>query len=441
MFKVNQLDHLYSSADAVVAREKTPYYKAYKIIESYVKTHDLLIGGQFAINAHLEITVEKSVAYQIYGKNPFKHANNLANELAELTKYTFMKTQLAYAEFIIYINDQPVVFIYNIDVYKGLDLIKLMKPVEINGTKYIPAEILLIEQYRRLYSPNHASDWEDILGKTIKLTEQIRTVKKGGDEKNLSKKSDSDLKLFKNSITDAIIKEYLCDNDSLVLIGQYATNHILGESSSTGQLQIITGNSVEAEYTKVQQLIHKITNSTMPVHYKTHKLKIITDFRISRLIVYIGESIPILHIFNSGSFELIPFNTVPAKFDLYDKKMDLSKNKIQIANPFVVCRFLLIDFWTMKIICNLGSANENYAKKILQDIHNQINLIIAKLQTDEWSKLINSGDVMGIFQLDDYIGIYENESSAKKVQSKESRYHAPYQPYKQKLQTGEYRKI
>jgi hypothetical protein len=58
-----------------------------------------------------------------------------------------------------------------------------------------------------------------------------------------------------------------------------------------------------------------------------------------------------MYIYNSAQYDLIPFNL--ARYE---------KNKIQVGNPFVLLRFLLIDYWTLRIIKLLNYIDEKFYK-------------------------------------------------------------------------------
>ena len=82
---------------------------------------------------------------------------------------------------------------------------------------------------------------------------------------------------------------------------------------------------------------------------KEQSLKITNDDRILRNTIYITNTNAsksekaIIDIFNSASYELIPYN----KLSVYSgsKKQSI----VNIGNPYVIMRFLLIDYWTIRI--------------------------------------------------------------------------------------------
>ena len=83
----------------VVKSERDQYSLVWKTIEEYCRKHHLIVSNKYVLvddtNAHTNVYAKN---FNIYTSNPFRHANNLCNEIhSKMSKdpnviYTRMKT-------------------------------------------------------------------------------------------------------------------------------------------------------------------------------------------------------------------------------------------------------------------------------------------------------------------------------------------------------------
>jgi len=181
------------------------------------------------------------------------------------------------------------------------------------------------------------------------------------------------------------------------------------------------------------------------------------DYRIKRTIIRMGENQKeILYIYNSAEFELIPFNEIT----------DDKNNIIQIGNPFVLMRFMLIDLWMVRLISNLGGIDPAYALQRQQSILKKLIDLRTMISSQESTTLYNDEQItdiadnyftgtneLRVFQdtcseAEDiekhqcnYIGQYQNEVVSMKLLAKQSDRFVDYIPEDYKKRTGQYRVI
>jgi hypothetical protein len=187
------------------------------------------------------------------------------------------------------------------------------------------------------------------------------------------------------------------------------------------------------------------------------------DFRMTRTTIKIGADAAqkeVMYIYNSASFDLIPFNTITNSPSAGQKSI-----KVQVGNPFVLMRFLLIDLWMIRWVREMKKVNEFYAKK---RIHNILSLIVnlrgvmtASAARPEGIKdasaaahpegikefvtirddlCANEDTPLSIFQRTRYIGTYVDESvTIRQKQMHTDKRYADYYPQSYYFKNKSYR--
>ena len=119
-------------------------------------------------------------------------------------------------------------------------------------------------------------------------------------------------------------------------------------------------------------------------------LQFVGNNRLKRLTVYVGKSpkTPIMDIFNSGQYELIPYTEGP--------------NGTKIGVPYCALRFRLIDFWTVKVLLVQGNIVHGYAQNLASIISGDYMKILKRDQPDKYL----------------YVGKFEDAEIAVKRQGK-----------------------
>lgn len=444
--KINIVPHLIKEAEKfIIENDRMLYSDFLKITELYCEENSILIGGKVGIDLLISQPITKeSFFYELYTDDTYNHAKKLTDRLYSDShtphidkKYIVLRTDIRNREFTININTRSVIKIYNLDKYRNIRLIKLMGPPSRKGyfsdkfIKCISEEIQLIEIYRTLYSPIKVAQWNDYLryekelylaiksNVARKVTEKIEELNL--DLEFLGALDNSAKNKWKSHIENTIIDKIVRKSNN-VLIGDYAINCSLDISSKNTnvRLQLISEESIDNFVKQIERALkdEKISGT---VSYIRYNLNILTDFQILKYTIYVTSDknqIPILDFFNSSSFELIPFAKGKDTF-----------TDIKLGNLFVLLRFKFIDLWVMRLILNIGTDNINFLRDKIKDMLDQINKLrtcISKKQKEE------------LFQLKNYVGVYINETVAKKkLIIERGEKFAPYYPAKNKITVAE----
>ena len=446
---------LTESLDLVMTHDRMLYADFMTAIEKFCTDNNVLIGGKIGLDMLVGNPITKdSFIYDIYfqSANPFLLARSLADTLHQVraphinSKYVVLMTNIRNQEFTININTRSIVKINNIGRYRGVDLGDLMQPMLAKGyfteheLKCVPNDMQLIEVYRILYSPNKTALWPDYIKYATNLLPKLleslrdsnndRSLVEGKGEDNMIDDNESDdgpsgddedpieggrgddsTNHSRNVVINDAIIHNLIANSNNILIGDYAIDMLYKLSTSGNmRLQMISSDDVDELAARIEKIIAPIVHRTV-THVKYH-LSILYDFRLTKHIIYLVDKtqIPLIDIFNSTSFELIPF---------------ITHKKIRVGNPFVLSRFKLLDIWTLKIISKLSGNIPQY--KHIESNAKQLE-IVGKVIGDT---LDSAADVNILFPVCDYMGTYVAETVAKKKLVKNLKEHfGPYYPGK-----------
>jgi len=265
-----------------------------------------------------------------------------------------------------------------------------------------------------------------------------------GGEVNLSSKD------IRQKVQMTIIKKFVVNNPNCVLIGEHAFYTEDLQSEGTGiksfVVQVISSNSPEDDFKEIGKIL-TAELGVIPISKHSRIIHIMQDFRLFRTAIKLGdeksgESKEAIYIYNSAKYDLIPFNRF-----LYKEKSKV--DFIQIGNPFVLMRFLLIDFWIIRWIFASGGINENYSQLRLNAIKEKILLLRSKLSESKDITTISDNCILGdssmrIFQenTEDYLGYYENEEISQKEKAKDvTKKYYDYYPQEYFNRNSEYRSI
>jgi len=266
-----------------------------------------------------------------------------------------------------------------------------------------------------------------------------QSAKTGRAEENFISKT------TREKIQTTLLKNFVQDNSHCILVGEHAFFSIDGQSEvKSFIIQIISDRSIEEDFKDITKILFRDVSPHIPIAKFTRGLHIMQDFRLSRTAIKIGdaksgEQKEIMYIYNSSRYDLIPFNRL----------LSSSANFIQIGNPFVLIRFLLIDFWIIKWIFASGGINEQYSKLRLDSIREKILLLRSRLSSGKDFTTINNQYVLNnstvrVFQDNstEYMGFYENEDISQKEKAKDlSRKYYDYYPQDYFAKNNEYRNI
>ena len=269
-------------------------------IELYIKKHALLVS------------IKSNGSYNIYKRFIFKHANNLANELSELTKYVILYTKIVNKVFWLRIDGVIQVYFYDLDTI----LNQFIKPIKENNFLIYPPEFELINIYRNLYNPVYYEDWESLTIDENKLYKYL-----------LKRKS---IVVGSSDIPTGNIHQLLLQfikRKDIILLGDNAIKLSRNQKIHTGKIQLIT-NDIK----RVSSLLMDILkyNDYKPKLSK-YNVELLTEPRLRKFTIRVNKHI--IELFNTAQFELVPYHTI---------------NKVNIGDVNVLSAFALIDIWLIK---------------------------------------------------------------------------------------------
>lgn len=412
----NYIDNLSQESENERKKLIDKYSDIKKEILGYCSKYDIIISEpNLLIDKEY---IKNMLTFNLYTSHPFKHANNLSNELVKYTTDVVMQTKISHQEFIIRLDSQiiPIINFYKLQKIdsdsKGSKQSSITSSdINIGGYNLLllPPHTELMYIYRKLYSSSYANKWEDLLELEDDIFKSmIDKTKLTPEQVNLSiKATDSppSLKL------KTIIFNKWCKDKNIVIIGYWAINllniNILSEENRDKmhheRLQIISPNPIKNDMLSLELLLAK--EMKYKLTYTTNNVDIPHDFRLKKHSIWAvnpSGKFCIMEIYNSAEYELIPYSDI-----------SYLNGHIKIGNPFVLLRFLFIVYWTIEFIMSIGKLPEQIGNDKLIDI-----IKLARILRID----INNGFGKT------FIGSYEDENIADKIRQIESPSHFPYMP-------------
>lgn len=303
----------------------------------------------------------------VYTTNAIKLATYISNRIHDnFGKYVSMSATLPNQEYSIMYNMRRLLTIYQIEKYKKLKISVLFSTEKINKIQYFPPNVELIDIYHKLYLPQYNESWKE-------LKRKKQTYKKivGGVCVPCKKKRQIDI----NNIKSLFVR--FLHNTTYVLIGEWAYNLYNKKSiSSDANISIISENDVSVDYANISSFMKSLT--MYGIYYKKRKLYIPKDRRLIKHTFYIkfndginASDKPFLDIYNSASYELIPYT-----------QHTINDINVKIANTYVLLRFLYIDLWLINLVDNLVKTDKTKMKINKSHIKKLITLIQKQKQDD-----------------------------------------------------------
>ncbi len=430
--RVNTIDQLKERAEVFVLENDRMLYAPFlSCVEQFCHDEQVLIGGDVGVDllvhaddphieAHHKPTLKLNkdqFVWDLYASDAYRCARKLADALAQVksphvpARTVALQTNIKHREFTMYVNTRVLLRIYAMERYRGVDLASLAGTARVTGAltgvsiASISAEMHLIQLYRRLYSPSMISSAVD----NLMMEASLFSIMRAG-----SIPSESVIGAAESKHTDKIIAHIAADTNT-VFIGAFA---IRGDKS---RLQVIT-NDVDVLYSAISRIVP----GTRLVKYN---LGIVGDFQLTKHTVYASggghngnhnnnntnAQSPLMDIFNSAQYEMIPFVAKAVR-----------GHNIRAAGPWVLLRYLFIDIWVLKMVGTISGDSAAYQSKI-----------------DHGMGLINEvrvsalADLPSTFQLNNYIGIFMDETIAKKKMIRDTGDRFPtYYPAKGSEKTG-----
>lgn len=454
MFAVDQVGLIMDKMEAHMYKERLRYHDICELIEEYISNHSsevktsgknsdprIIVGGSMGVNLLLgRERTHRDFQYLLYTENSLIHANDLTNEIAQCItnlpddsniKHIIvkLKSSIPDIKYDIYVDNRPMITIFTLrsDPVKAYNLLEPVEVKSFDGKRkllVLSPETHLLDVYRILSSPADVGSWEETLIDEEHLFELLkgRLAILGGsafeDSKAITQEE-------RTRVENALLEHYIMDNNNVVLLGEHAFKLIAASDSqysfgnidfsagkfmSSNVLNVISNQTGDELLNNIKKVVQKAMGREIPVTAQTRSTNVMQDFRLTRTTIKIGaenEQKEIMYVYNSAFFDLVPFNTL---------KQSNGSKSIQIANPFVLMRFLLVDLWMIRWVREMGKINEFFAKK---RTHNILSLILGlrHAMTEKAGRgleiaddlFANNDSPLNVFQRSRYIGIYVDE--------------------------------
>ena len=424
LLKSGFLDRIKESAIDTIKSDRDKFKQVFSIIEDYCIKHKIIISNKWVLTDSqnsLQALMDKS--YKLYVAGPFKHANNLINQLhKELTENKnikaqtlILKTAKEQEEFTITYDTRVIATVYKLQKHKTVDSIDIIKPTAVGKLLYMPAEIELIDVYHNLYC---MTDYKDNLVAEETLYNKVVERKEAGilggaNCKELKKE-------FLESLKVTLVKDWLVKKKNTVLVGSWAYDWLLFRESLCAdieKIQIISQYTAEELLSDLQRYIGGLAKVTITM--REQELHIPKDFRTNRYTYYISihsergtTDKPFLDLFNCADFEAIPCYQLDG---------------IYLANQWVILRFLFIDLWIIRVVKNLGLLSEQILNKKIDHLWKLIIFFRSKDYPKE--------------EFLEFIGIFRDYSIDKKLAALGEKHFQPYYPETSIKQFKKYRDL
>jgi hypothetical protein len=451
-------------AKATAIKDRMQYIKFIEAGEKFAADHGLIIGGSAATRLLLGSEPDiNDFQYNLFSDSIVTHARELSNTLYALDPqglghYTTVLTKIIKYLLTILVDGRELFILTALTTYRGIKTSDVLIPSEClaqfakneDGTplKLLCAgpEIQLISIYNSLCNPLNASKWSELLLNEsklrlifnqevkLKIETAINRIEGGrqGDPANIH--------FYK------ILRDNYANGPGRVFIGPAAIEILTGKKvPGSERLQVITTGQLDGDAQEILDLAQSI-GITISWKIDDPKLPLISHIR--RMTIHVikdEQKEPILDVYNSAAFDLIPYFIVSPTSQIkrqlsatHGKRVANKKHtrsaqqdlgpplSLKIGTPFVLMRYRLIDLWIIQILMKMGVININYAKIVLNNIVSGYN--IAALHYE--SLLVDDTEAVAIkvLPMTTYIGRLENPELVIKRASKiltKTKFHPP----------------
>jgi len=417
---VDYVNTIKSSSDSEKRKLVQVHKDIHKIIVNYCLKNDIIVSDPETL---VNRDRSKKLSFDLYSPYPFKHAILLSNELINITKFVEMRTCISRKEFIIYVNLIQLIKMYDLPYIKkeGKD-VKFINTLSCSvgdvKLQFLSPEIELMDIYHKLYIPTQVEEWGALLQLEEELFSCYQTYMTPKKTKRSSYTNKSLIKLKQNILNNWCSISHTSD---IIVIGYWA--YMLYDSKNeqfkNERLQVISANTIDNDILTLETLVTNYSHAayegkpSYQISYTQQNVNIPKDFRIQKHAISIikdGKNITIMEIYNSSSFELIPF----VDSTILGKK---TTDGVKVGNPFVLLRYYLIDYWLLHYITALGKMPLNVCDDKLGNIMKCIEYMRTKIN-------------MGFGK--NYIGQFIDEQIADKLRRLDTERHAPYLPFVKK---------
>jgi hypothetical protein len=401
-YSQNNFDKYYSFCnDYAIKYREDKLNKYIKIVEEYISNKNIL-AESLAIKLLTKKEKDKNCfTYYILSEQPEVDGKDILDTILKKTQVSqvpsndgtssivYLRMELG-DEYSVYVDVYKIVTIKKYSKYYDVSLIDLLLPIKAKG--YFSDNInianpllLLISLYQKIYEFSKDQDLKELLEYEKELYNAWKNSdKKGGD----------DIKVIP-TITTKYIRNKLKD---------YLSRRIIIQNDSSQRIQVFSDN-YQSDFEEIKKVF-----AGQELIIREQNLHLYNDSRILRYTISIkiddGDTInsktPILDIFNSLEYELIPYLLVK------------EKGRIQkYASTWVSLRFNFIDIWIILLLLQMKKINTLYADKQLKMKYKNIISMHDKLQTIKNVNIVFPKTMLGTYK--SYSSYLKKSATGKKM--------------------------
>lgn len=430
---LNVVENAESQAKIIIQKDRIRYEKFIEAGEQFAAKHGLIIG---------EVNIGDNFKYEFFSDRAATHARALGEILYLLDPdglghYATVMTKVANHILNVSVDSRELFTISSLPVCRGVRFFNTIipdkypahfakqsdgSPVQLNC---VGPEIRLMNVYASICNPANAKNW----GKLLLTETELRKIFLKSYALKIEKIVKHGGKSFSSTfykLYEKILELYV-PGPGRVLIGENAIDLFRNQQINSDRIQVITTSALDNEAQEITIIAKKIGAE---ITWRIDEPNIPTEHRLRRLTVHCvtkGRRDIIIDVYNSASFELIPFIihslVIPS----------IRTVTIKIGTPFVIMRYRLIDIWSIQILVQLGAIDLRSAKSILNSIIYDYELISYYYETCLANPLLFESHLLPIKS---YIGRLEDSElalkrSAQAAAIQTTQFYPPYLPASQ----------
>lgn len=428
---LNVIQDAEDRAIAVAFTDRMRYKAFIEAGEYFIAKHGLIIGGPSATRFLLGQPAPSIATFQydLFSNRVAMHARELGDALFQLdpqglSHYTTVLTKVADYLLTVMVDGRELFNLMYIPNHQGVRITEIIttttRPAQFAtdssgaplGILCASPEIQLIAIYAALCNPAKAAEWESLLAEESGLRALLG--EKGNQVPDLACTLGGAARpsRFRQVLWDKYIP-----GPGRVLIGPAAIARLTEKKSALcgGRLQVITAGRLEGD---AQEITALAKSAGAEVSWKINDPKIPMEHRIRRMTIYTvnaGRRDPILDIYNSACFDLVPYVASPG-------------TGIKVGTPFVLMRYRLIDLWTIQFLVRMGAVHENFAQMQITEIWSSYTAVAAHYESVAKSCSPEAAADQ-LMPLAAYIGRLEEPGIAlKRAAQASGKFYPPYFP-------------
>jgi len=387
-------------AKAYVAQnDRAAFRPILRAIEQFAVSRKLIIGGRAGISALCKVPLGGADVWilELYSLNIEKDMTDCIAQVTAQMKATdsskdaytgdyrtiILRTSLPGREYRMFADYRLVAIGYSLGERKGINIADIIAPIIDEGpfgtkdAQLMPRDVQIMSVARALYNPANAGEWAAHYSRISALF--VHNASGGA--------SDPSDPNGTNGANDSNGARDFAHQGALV--GEYAVEYYTG---------IPAGKRARPQYLiSFDGIDDYAAREHLSAHYSD--IRAPDDFRARKVTMHRANGDTVADLFNALAYEPIPVNEA--------KNIKWCSH---IAAPFVVLRFLLLDVWALSFVIKLSRDNESLRRRqeYLRDLAYQLFT---------W---IETATIAEVFPAK-FMGIYVQESVAKRMVSRESR--------------------